>query len=121
MKIASYSTERSEVYFNRGVAKAKSGDAKQAMEDYNRAISLNPIFAEAYYFRGVAKSSLGDQRNAIQDCSNAIKLNPKYAEAYFIRGIIKLALGDSSGCLDLSKSGELGYNQAYQVIRDHCN
>jgi hypothetical protein len=69
----------------------------------------------------VAKSNLGDQRNAIQDCSNAIKLNPKYAEAYFVRGIIKLALSDNSGCMDLSKAGELGYTQSFQVIRDHCN
>jgi tetratricopeptide (TPR) repeat protein len=121
VKIAEFSTERAEVYFNRGSAKAKSGDAKQAMEDYNRAIALNPIYAEAYFFRGVAKSNLGDQRNAIQDCSNAIKLNPKYAEAYYVRGIIKLALSDNTGCMDLSKSGELGYNQAYQVIREHCN
>jgi hypothetical protein len=71
--------------------------------------------------RAMAKSILGEQRSAIQDCSNAIKLNPKYAEAYFVRGLIKLALNDLSGCLDLSKSGELGYNQAYQVIRDYCN
>jgi tetratricopeptide (TPR) repeat protein len=121
LKIAEFSVERAEVYFNRGSAKAKSGDSKQAMDDYNRAIALNPIYAEAYFFRGVAKSNLGDQRNAIQDCSNAIKLNPKYAEAYYVRGIIKLALGDNLGCMDLSKAGELGYNQAYQVIRDHCN
>ena len=119
--MAEFTSERAEIYFNRGSAKAKSGDQKQAMDDYNKAISLNPVYAEAYFLRGVAKSSLGDQRNAIQDCSNAIKLNPKYAEAYYVRGIIKLALSDNTGCLDLSKSGELGYNPAYQVIRDHCN
>ena len=91
------------------------------MEDYNRAISLNPIYADAYFMRAMAKSNVGDQRNAIQDCSNAIKLNAKYAEAYFVRGIIKLALSDTTGCLDLSKAGELGYNPSFQVIRDFCN
>ena len=41
-----------------------------------------------------------------------------YAEP---RGIIKLALNDTTGCLDLSKAGELGYAAAYNVIRDYCN
>jgi hypothetical protein len=68
------------------------------------------------------KSALGDQRGAIQDCTSAIKLNPKYAEAYYVRGLIKHSLGDENGgCLDLSKSGELGYTQAYKVISDYCN
>jgi len=91
------------------------------MEDYNKAISLNPLYSDAYFMRAMAKSFLGDQRGAIQDCTNTIKLNPKYAESYFLRGSIRLALNDELGCLDLSKSGELGYNQAYQVIRDYCN
>jgi tetratricopeptide (TPR) repeat protein len=76
---------------------------------------------DAYFLRGMANSVMGDQAKAILDLSNAIKLNPKYSEAYFVRGIIKLAIGDNSGCLDLSLSGEMGYNRAYQVIRDFCN
>ena len=115
------SAGRAEVFFHRGLAKAKTGDPKSAIDDYNRAISFHPTYADAYFQRGIAKSSLGDQRNAIQDCNNAIELNDKFAEAYFIRGIIKLALNDSTGCLDLSKAGELGYAGAYNVIRDYCN
>jgi tetratricopeptide (TPR) repeat protein len=120
-KMSDMSASRAEVFFHRGLAKSKSGDPKSAIDDYNRAISLQPTYADAYFQRGIAKSNLGDQRNAIQDCNNAIDLNGKYAEAYFIRGIIKLALNDTSGCLDLSKSGELGYTAAYTVIRDFCN
>ena len=68
------------------------------------------------------KSAIGDQRGAIQDCTSAIKLSPKHAEAYYVRGLIKHSLGDeNSGCLDLSKAGELGYTQAYKVISDYCN
>jgi len=39
-----------------------------------------------------------------------------------VRGIIKHALGDENGgCYDLSRSGELGYSAAYNVIREYCN
>jgi tetratricopeptide (TPR) repeat protein len=115
------SKERSEVYYNRGLSKARTGDTKSAIEDYNKAIALNPTYHEAYFTRGMIKSQMGDQRGAIQDCTNAIKLNNKYAEAYYVRGIIRHALGDTDGCNDLSKSGELGYTPAYGVIKDYCN
>ncbi|MEY4382568.1 MAG: hypothetical protein RI995_110, partial [Bacteroidota bacterium] len=120
-KMAEFSTEKSEVYFNRGIAKAKSGDPKQAIDDFNKAISLNPVYAEAFFMRAVSKSNLGEQRAAIQDCNNAIFLQAKYAEAYFLRGILKIALSDDTGCADLSKSGELGFSGAYNVIKEVCN
>lgn len=120
-KMTEFTTEKSEVYFNRGIAKAKSGDPKQAIEDFNKAISLNPVYAEAFFMRAISKSNLGDQRSALQDCNNSIFLQAKYAEAYFLRGILKIALSDNSGCNDLSKSGELGYSGAYNVIKEVCN
>jgi hypothetical protein len=65
---------------------------------------------------------MGTQSEAMMDCGNAIKINSKYAEAYYVRGLIKNALGDNNGgCFDLSKSGELGYAAAYNVIKDYCN
>ena len=33
----------------------------------------------------------------------------------------KLKLGQKeSGCLDLSRAGELGYNEAYEAIKKYC-
>ena len=50
------------------------------------------------------------------------ELNPKDADAYLNRGIDKLILGQKdSGCLDLSKAGELGIEGAYETIRELCN
>ncbi len=45
-----------------------------------------------------------------------------FADAYYGRGVAKLGLGwKESGCLDLSKAGELGYSKAYEAIRKYCN
>lgn len=45
----------------------------------------------------------------------------KNAVAYFNRGISKLIIGEkNSGCLDLSKAGELG-NDVYEILSDYCN
>jgi tetratricopeptide (TPR) repeat protein len=122
IKINELSPERAEAYYIRGLAKNKNGDSKGAIADLNSSIALNPTFAEAYFTRGLVHSSIGAQMEAILDCSSAIKINPKYSEAYYVRGIIKHSLGDvNGGCLDLSKSGELGYTPAYKVISDYCN
>jgi hypothetical protein len=42
--------------------------------------------------------------------------------AYFYRGLSKIELKNKqSGCADLSKSGELGFSDAYDVIQEKCN
>ena len=41
--------------------------------------------------------------------------------AYNNRGIAKYILGDKDGgCLDWSKAGELGYEDAYDTIKEYC-
>jgi hypothetical protein len=52
----------------------------------------------------------------------SIEINPKSAEAYENRGLSKIAIGQKdNGCKDLSKAGELGYEKAYERIKEFCN
>ncbi len=58
----------------------------------------------------------------MQDYNKAIELNPNLAEVYYNRGLAKIGLGQKdSGCLDLSKAGEMGYADAYEFINEYCN
>ncbi|QQS29542.1 MAG: tetratricopeptide repeat protein [Sphingobacteriales bacterium] len=71
------------------------------------SISLNSQTIE--FQNGNAKFELGDYQGAIQDYNKAIVINPKFSEVYCARRILKFVLGNKrSGCLDLSKAGELG-------------
>ncbi|WP_322746360.1 tetratricopeptide repeat protein [Nostoc sp. LEGE 12450] len=45
------------------------------MDDYNKAIKINPNFAPAYTGRGVARYRLGDKQGAIADLEKAANLN----------------------------------------------
>ncbi len=86
---------------------------------------VSPIYsqtAKSYFEIGYEKFKQGDLKGAIQDYTKAIELNPQYAEVYHNRGLTKLYLGQKdSGCLDLSKAGELGYYEAYDAIKEYCN
>ncbi len=109
-------------YYFRGLAKSDLKDYRGAIQDLTKSIELNSEFWGAYFFRAEAKSVLEDYRGAIQDFNNAIELEPNCTEAYFHRGMAKLIIGQmDSGCLDLSKAGELGYSDAYDAIKKYCN
>lgn len=78
--------------------------------------------AEEYFDRGLSKFELRDYRGAIADFSKLIKIRPEESSVYYNRGISRLRLNRlDSGCLDLSRAGELGIMDAYEAIREYCN
>ena len=86
-------------YCNRGVACAGIGRLAEAVQDYDKAIALNPDYALAYYNRGLACAAMGRLAEAIGDYDKAIALNPDYAEAYENRGIAYARAGRADEAL----------------------
>lgn len=74
------------VYYNRGLAFENMGQFEKAIEDFDRAISLDPYFRDAFLNRGTAFENMGRFDSAIENLDTAIALSPSY-EAYFNRGI----------------------------------
>ena len=70
------------------------------MQDYNKAINLNPDSAEAYNNRGNAYAEKGEFDGAIRDHNKAIEVNPEYAEAYYNRGMIWLCQAEAKKAKD---------------------
>ncbi len=65
-------------YFNRGNAYDDLGQYQRAIQDYTRAIQLDPDLAQAYYNRGIVYYNLGEYQRAIQDYDKACSLDSKY-------------------------------------------
>jgi len=121
-KTIEMNTKYMEAYSNRGRTKVLLRDYHGAIQDCNKAIEVDPKYAISYNVRGNAKRLLGDYNEAIQDYSKAIQLNSKYAEAYYNIGISMYKLNRLNlACLDWSMAGELGYKDAYEMIKKHCN
>ena len=111
-----------EAFYERGNIKFVLQDYYGAISDYTKTIKLNEYHVEAYFKRGQAKQQLEAYNDAINDCTKILEINPRNVDAYFLRGILRIEHGQlESGCLDLSKAGELGDVKAYQEIKDKCN
>ena len=94
----------------------------EAVADLNKVLKLFPDFAYAYYNRANLNALSGDLPTAFEDYTKAIEQHPHFAEAYYNRGIIQIFMKDTrKGCLDLSKAGELGIEEAYEVLKRYAH
>ena len=93
----------------------------EAIADLTKAIKLYSEFAYAYYNRANLLALSGRLPEAFEDYTKAIELNPNFAEAYYNRGLIQIYMKDTrKGCLDISKAGELGIEEAYEVLKQYA-
>ena len=114
---------------NAGTARARVRDGSSRSYDYSPAVEdmltaarLRPDFPYTYYNLGNLYCLSGDMPGAIAQYTRAIDLYPSLAEAWYNRGLVLIYVQDKEkGCLDLSKAGELGIGDAYNVISRYCD
>ena len=93
-------------------------DYRLVKADLDKVLELVPDFAHAYFNRGNVSVKLSDFKSAIVDYTLAIEIDDRFAEAYFNRGLARMYTGSTAeGVADLSKAGELGLFQAYNVMK----
>lgn len=110
-----------DVYFERGKLKNILLDYKSAISDFNLALKYNPRLP-VYSFRGNAMFNLKNYLGAINDYTKIIQSHPNDSpNAYYNRGLARIYFKQRQlGCKDLSKAGEQGELDAYEVIKDYC-
>jgi TonB family protein len=79
--VAPMQQNSAEALLQSGVANSRTNDADQAIEDFTKAIAINPNLAQAYYNRAVAYRARGDDDSALKDYEQALRINPGYVAA----------------------------------------
>jgi tetratricopeptide (TPR) repeat protein len=91
------------------------GDIERALEEINRAITLNPRIPEYYLERSAMYRLFGDARNGENDAGRAIKIDQNYRRIDMIRHAVKTVREAFSG--DLSLEGFKESKPKSRVLR----
>jgi tetratricopeptide (TPR) repeat protein len=128
IKLWNYTIEKTQErdpvsYYSRALAYDEMGQFESAIEDYDKAIALNPSFTNAYNNRGLDFYEIGQLDRAIADFDHAISLNPAHAQAYYNRGLVfdkmgqlDKALADYDRAISLSPYDVDAYNNRGKVF-----
>ena len=90
----------------------------EAMEDVNRALSLDAAYDLAYGLRARLYVEKKQIRPAIEDLDRSLQANPEYIDGYLNRSLLHQKLGDLEGAIeDLTKVIALNPNAPGSYIR----
>jgi len=93
------------VYYDLGDKAYKEGNYKDAIQNYNEAISIDPENHEYFNSRGIVYFVQGEYYKAISDFMDAIGLRPDFALGYYNIAYSKYELGDyEKALIDAKKS-----------------
>jgi tetratricopeptide (TPR) repeat protein len=96
-------------------------DYTDAVEDMKAASEILKDIPYIFYNLGNLYCLSSEHIKSIENYTKAIELYPYMGDAYFNRGLVLIYLKDKEkGCIDLSRAGELGVQDAYGVIKKYC-
>jgi protein O-mannosyl-transferase len=100
-------------YYCRGKIHSLLGNNARAIDDYDRAVEINPAYAPAFNNRGLAYESIGDHTRAINDYDRAVEIDPGNAEVFNNRGMVYETLGNHAKAIaDFDRAIQIGSNLA---------
>lgn len=91
--------EQAIVHNNRAQINFLSNEPESALDDFSRAIELNPNYADYWLNRGILNQYMGNWDNALADYEAYLNFNPEDSEAYLSMAQIYLTLGDLTNTL----------------------
>jgi tetratricopeptide (TPR) repeat protein len=109
--------DKAEIYNNRGHTYMILKNYKSALNDYNKAIELEPHFALYRFNRAYLFQDNGNNNAAIEDYNIVIKLEPENCVAITNRGEAHYAIGDKSlALIDFNRAKEFDYKEAIENL-----
>ncbi|NCC37713.1 MAG: tetratricopeptide repeat protein, partial [Chloroflexia bacterium] len=108
-----------EFYLERGKEQSERNDNADALQNFSRALEIQPKNAELYRKRAETLADLGNYDSAQQDVQQVFEQEPEAGKSYWIRGYVyakqkkyEEALADYTRAVELQPDD--GYNYAWR-------
>ena len=106
---------KAEEHFYQGIEHIRQGNKDSAIEDFTKAIEIDPGYYYAYYNRALVYYRSGNLVDCLADYNKAIELNPENVYWTIERGFLYMEIGEREKALiDLERSQELGIPYEYR-------
>ena len=99
-----------------GIKHLEEQDFDRAIENFTRALRLNPAYSEAYNNRGIAFQNKGEPEKALTDFKRAIELDPNFFYAFINRGKLysdaaeyELAVRDYTRAIEINPENPVAF------------
>ena len=89
-----------QIYDNRGLAKSYLEDEEDAINDFNKSLSIDNNRPITLTSRAFSQMQIGNNSQALDDLNKAILMDDSIPNIYFNRSKCKQSLGDFQGSLD---------------------
>ncbi|MDJ0570241.1 MAG: DnaJ domain-containing protein [Pleurocapsa sp. MO_192.B19] len=103
-------------FYNRGTLRVQTKEYWKAIDDYTKAIELNPKFIDAYLKRCEMRYKLGDNQGVLDDCYEILNINPQVTKAHYYQGRARYSLGCTQAAIEsysIAIAQDHYYPQAY--------
>ncbi|MFZ1127897.1 tetratricopeptide repeat protein [Methanoregula sp.] len=105
-----------EIWFNRGVDFSNLGKNQEALQAFDKALSIDPNNASVWYNKGIAISKLGLIQDSLDAFNKALSIDPNNANAsiWYNKGITLSTLGRSQEAIEC-------FDKALEINPRHVN
>jgi tetratricopeptide (TPR) repeat protein len=88
-------------FFKTGITFVESGNHKDAIDQFTKAVNIDPEYTEAYIKRSASYEAMGELQNAADDLKRALTFEQKDAKLYYDAARINYSLGKYDDALTL--------------------